>query len=65
MKMTIALVETLEKEKFICLNESSFKTMKKSLCFTLKTLFVFKVFNFFPDFFDPVGKWTAWLESQG
>ena len=56
MKMTIALVETLEKEKFICLNESSFKTMKKSLCFTLKTLFVFKVFSFFPDFFDPVGK---------
>ena len=41
---------------FICLNESPLKGMKNAFYFTLKALFVLKIFKFFPDFLGRVGK---------
>ena len=40
----------------ICLTESSLRTMKNALYFTLKTLFVLKIFKFLSWVFGHVGK---------
>ena len=48
----------------ICFNKNTLKMMKNVFSFTLKVLFVLKIFNFLCWFFGYVEK-TTWLERQG
>ena len=54
----------LPKNCFICFNECSLKMMKNAFYFTIKSLFVPKIFKFLSWIFGQVEK-TVWSERYG